>query len=438
MDRRSAYIRRQKASFRKQKRLAIVAASGIAACALAAFMLAGEPAAEQRTGLGETALAAAAPATGAVLVSDSGKTRRIYRYSIVPGGVADRGELVHAVKTDKVVAAHYASFDVSKASAHTVDKPRAVYVSYRKGDKVYWTASKTMLAQGETVLSDGKNEIRGRCGNRISELPQLPVEAKGPAVAELDAVEAAQEDGQVLETAFAGDEGNNPVNWSHPVGSFPNGAGLLAVTGGQADGAGGAGGNTSMFASQQPGARSTSGGISSRMTLGSSSASSGSTDNTGSTDTGSTNTGSTNTGQEGSGSGGAGGTGTGSGGTAGAPGNSASSPAQPSPGGSDTTPATGPANGGQTPSGTQTPGADPLPTVIGTPTPPKSSMDQEKPSEIPRDPPPLPSTPPVTTEPVKQEPKPSGTVPEPDSLWLNGIAFAAMLALRRKQKRAKD
>ena len=86
------------------------------------------------------------------------------------------------------VAAHYASFDVDKAVKMTVSKPRAVYVSYRKGDQVYWTARKLMLAEGETLLTDGRNEMRARCANRISDVPQLPVELNAPSAEELDSI----------------------------------------------------------------------------------------------------------------------------------------------------------------------------------------------------------------------------------------------------------
>jgi hypothetical protein len=43
-----------------------------------------------------------------------------------------------------------------------------------------------MLAEGETLLSDGSSEVRTRCGNRISDVPQLPVEARGPTPEVLD------------------------------------------------------------------------------------------------------------------------------------------------------------------------------------------------------------------------------------------------------------
>ena len=121
--------------------------------------------------------------------------RRIYPYSVVPGGVASQAELQRVIRTDRVVAAHYASFDARKARPIVVDKPRAVHVSYRKGDQVFWTAHKVTLSPGETLLSDGQNEMRARCANRISDLPQYPVEAHRPAMEELDQpIELAEEE----------------------------------------------------------------------------------------------------------------------------------------------------------------------------------------------------------------------------------------------------
>lgn len=129
--------------------------------------------------------------------------RRIYPYSIVPGGVADRAELAQAIRTDKLVADHYADFDVDKARPVTVSKPRAVYVSYRKDGKVYWTRKKLMLEVGETLLTDGSTELRARCANRISDTPMLPVSADEPTQVELD---SSSLDGSVQNTSVDGIE----------------------------------------------------------------------------------------------------------------------------------------------------------------------------------------------------------------------------------------
>ncbi len=51
---------------------------------------------------------------------------------------------------------------------------KLVYVSYRIGNKVFWTKHKLALRKGEAMLSDGTNMARTRCGNRISVLPVRP------------------------------------------------------------------------------------------------------------------------------------------------------------------------------------------------------------------------------------------------------------------------
>jgi hypothetical protein len=136
-------------------------------------------AASQRAAPAAPLLSTVAPSSPAV--------RQVYPYSVVPGGVASRAELASVVKSDKVVATHYATFNMEAARIVRVAKPRAVYVSYRKGDKIYWTANKVILPAGETLLSDGVNEARTRCANRISDVFQLPVAGDEPSLELLNA-----------------------------------------------------------------------------------------------------------------------------------------------------------------------------------------------------------------------------------------------------------
>jgi len=169
----------------------------------------------------------------------SASARRIYRHSVVPGGVADKGELAQILRTDRLMAAHYATFNVNNARAVTVTAPRAVYVSYRKNDQIYWTSKKVMLEQGETLLTDGEHEIRARCANRISDVPQFPTEPHGPSEAELDTVLAVGAPSDMV--GVPGEEGGllpvsmDDLSTSEAAGqryyatSFPNGAGLLTL-----------------------------------------------------------------------------------------------------------------------------------------------------------------------------------------------------------------
>ena len=107
-------------------------------------------------------------------------TRLMYAYSVIPGGVESAAELKNAVFHDPVVAGHYADFDLSRARVVRSDRDRAVYVSYRLGDRVYWTKKALKLFKGETLISDGVHEARTRCGNRVSDTPVGPVSPEEP------------------------------------------------------------------------------------------------------------------------------------------------------------------------------------------------------------------------------------------------------------------
>jgi hypothetical protein len=124
--------------------------------------------------------------------------RTIYKYSVVPGGVRDVKELKWAADHDPVVRAHYAGFDYDHAHVVKLVLARTAYVSYRIGNKVYWTRHRVSLKKGETVITDGKITARSRCANRVEDMPQqLTSEAEPPAVAFDEPVQPA------LGTAFA-------------------------------------------------------------------------------------------------------------------------------------------------------------------------------------------------------------------------------------------
>lgn len=100
--------------------------------------------------------------------------RQNFRYSVVPGGVRSPEELADAIRRDKVVAAHYDKLDTTKLRVEKLSAPLQAHVSYRIGDRVYWTNRKLTLSAGEQVLTDGQNTIRARCGNAVSLDPLLP------------------------------------------------------------------------------------------------------------------------------------------------------------------------------------------------------------------------------------------------------------------------
>jgi hypothetical protein len=99
--------------------------------------------------------------------------RKIYRYSVVPGGVYSSAEFDRARRMDPVVAAHYAVFG-PKVSLTKLTQDMYVYVSYRKANHVYWSTKKHKVCEGETIVTDGTNMARGRCGNRLSFVPYHP------------------------------------------------------------------------------------------------------------------------------------------------------------------------------------------------------------------------------------------------------------------------
>lgn len=112
--------------------------------------------------------------------------RPIYPYSIIRGGVYSAAELTDALAHDPVAARHYAGFHRSSARITQTSFSQAVYLSYRVGNAVYWTGKAVQLPSGETVLTDGQNVARARCGNRISPTPQTPVNDTEPAPETLD------------------------------------------------------------------------------------------------------------------------------------------------------------------------------------------------------------------------------------------------------------
>jgi len=89
-------------------------------------------------------------------------------------------ELKDAILRDPVAANHYADFDVAKARVVRLDRDQLAYVSYRLGDRIFWTSKKVKLPKGETVVTDGAHEARTRCGNRVSEAAGQPVSPNEP------------------------------------------------------------------------------------------------------------------------------------------------------------------------------------------------------------------------------------------------------------------
>jgi hypothetical protein len=116
--------------------------------------------------------------------------RPLYPYSVIPGGAANPQELKIALLHDPVVAAHYADFNLENAHVVRQDADRPMYVSYRLGDRVFWTRKMLVIHKGEKLISDGAHEARTRCGNRLSATAEAPVSAEQPPADVLAAPEA--------------------------------------------------------------------------------------------------------------------------------------------------------------------------------------------------------------------------------------------------------
>jgi hypothetical protein len=116
--------------------------------------------------------------------------RLVYPFSVVPGGVASAQELQEVAAHDSVVAEHYSGFNYRKARLTAVEQPKLVYLSYRRGDHVYWTRKQASLHKGELLLTDGRITARTRCGNQVSVLPQADVSPNEPTMAELERPDA--------------------------------------------------------------------------------------------------------------------------------------------------------------------------------------------------------------------------------------------------------
>lgn len=94
---------------------------------------------------------------------------------------------------DSVVADHYSGFDLSKAHIVRLDRDRMMYVSYRLGDRVFWTNRTLKLFKGEALITDGTLEARARCGNRLSAIAMQPTSPRQPMVEAMEAEQPPEE-----------------------------------------------------------------------------------------------------------------------------------------------------------------------------------------------------------------------------------------------------
>lgn len=115
-----------------------------------------------------------------------GVGRLVYPYSVVRGGVANPDELKHAMEYDPIVSRHFQGFDYQRAHVVRLSEKQAMYVSYRIGDRVYWTRRKIALLPGEKLITDGTIVARTRCGNRVAAVPMDTGSPLEPTIDELE------------------------------------------------------------------------------------------------------------------------------------------------------------------------------------------------------------------------------------------------------------
>ena len=100
--------------------------------------------------------------------------RKVFPFSVVPGGAISKAEVLAMVAKDPIVREHYKGIDLDKLKPYCLTQSAQGYVSYRVGNRIYWTTRRLYLKAGEILLSDGVNVLRGRCGNRVSVEARLP------------------------------------------------------------------------------------------------------------------------------------------------------------------------------------------------------------------------------------------------------------------------
>jgi len=150
-------------------------------------------------------------------------SRPVYRYSVVPGGVRSSEELRRAVQRDRAVARHYAGFDFQRAHLRELAASRFVYLSYRRGDRVFWTHKQIALHKGEMLISDGKITARTRCANQISVLPRAETAPDEPRAEDFE--DPSEQGGSATHFDFPGKFEAALLNRPRPAGLEGQGSG---------------------------------------------------------------------------------------------------------------------------------------------------------------------------------------------------------------------
>ena len=147
--------------------------------------------------------------------------RVVYPYSVVPGGILAAEELREISEHDQVVGRHYAGFDFHNAHMMELPEARLVYLSYRVGDRIFWTKHKVSLRKGEKLITDGKITARTRCANQISPVAVEAISPEEPPLEKFE--EPIAMAGSAIQIPFPEatlPQGPQPLN-PFPGGVFP-------------------------------------------------------------------------------------------------------------------------------------------------------------------------------------------------------------------------
>lgn len=106
--------------------------------------------------------------------------RVVFQYSVIPGGVASATELQEFANGDYVVRALYSGINYPLVHEHHTKSEMKMYVSYRVGQRVFWTKGTHIIPAGEKTYTDGRLLVRARCGNLLSFTPRYPTQTIEP------------------------------------------------------------------------------------------------------------------------------------------------------------------------------------------------------------------------------------------------------------------
>lgn len=177
---------------RRRRRIVTGLLAALTICGVAlSFVLVKGPAPHRS--IVDASTATPEPSGSVRAASVAAPVRPVYRHSVVPGGVRSPEEIEHVIQRDRVVAAHYKNIAPQLMRNERLQQPLLAHVSYRLGDKIYWTKKPVQLPKYEPIMTDGTTTIRERCGNLISMEPLAPASDEEPPPPSFDLLMAPME-----------------------------------------------------------------------------------------------------------------------------------------------------------------------------------------------------------------------------------------------------